>query len=869
MAADEALVCAQCGSTNRSTARYCNDCGAGLQSNSADIAGDPASSERKIASVLFADIVNSTRAVSALDAEAAMRRLRPLVEAMTSAVRGQGGTVVRVQGDGMLACFGAVDGSEDHVLDACKAALQIRAAARQESSSGLAARIGVHAGEVIVSWTRNGTSLVPDLAGSNVHLASRLEHAAEPNTILISGDAFRSVRPIAEARPRGRLTFKGFAEPVETWELLHLQGRSRWAVRATLGLSPFHGRDVAMMAVRGLLETVRHGRGGVVTVRGDPGTGKSRLVHEALAPDVLSACSLWEADTEPPARHSPYAAARELVRQWLGLKDEAGRGEAGERLAAAIRQYEEALAPLEGPLKSLLNLDTKGTGWEFLEPLHRRDLMERAFRAVCRLQASIRPLIIVVDDLQWCDEESVRLLVTAAQEATAVPLAMLLTTRPSDTVRLGELFPDAVQVELEEFSPAEVEAFLDALLGAHESVAAIKKVLADLTGRLPLFLEEAVHHLVDQGALVGEPGRYHLAGQHVRIEAPRSVHAVATSRIGNLPIEIRSTLMAASVIGRRFSLSILTSVAGLSEGTMRVHLAELGRQHILFVDESDGSAEFRHEFLREAAYSTLLRDTRRDLHVRTVRAAERLFDNRLTDWLGFLSHHAAAAELHDDAVRYTRLAAEQAVESSSYRAALQYCERALDYLTALPPTRENRVTAIDIRLLLRVAVGSTSDFEPWIRHLDEAIAIAEEVGDTPRRLLASVHRTWALNFAGSGHDAVRSGKMAVDLAQALRIPQSETLARCALGQAAYAHGDFRKTVEVLGPAIGWLANGRTAERIGTTGTTYVLCLMMRANALASMARFGEARADLEVMAKVVACTGRVYDEISLCYGRGT
>jgi class 3 adenylate cyclase len=156
MAADEALVCARCGSTNRSTARYCNDCGAELQSTLEGIVGDTASAERKIATVLFADIVNSTRVVSALDAEGALRLLRPLVDAMTSAVQAQGGTVVRVQGDGILACFGAIDGSEDHVLDACRAALQIRAATRQAASSGLAARIGVHAGEVVVSWTRNG-----------------------------------------------------------------------------------------------------------------------------------------------------------------------------------------------------------------------------------------------------------------------------------------------------------------------------------------------------------------------------------------------------------------------------------------------------------------------------------------------------------------------------------------------------------------------------------------------------------------------------------------------------------------------------------------------------------------------------------------
>lgn len=866
MSANAMSVCAQCGSANRSGARYCNECGSALDGPHADV-NRTTESERKVATVLFADIANSTQAVSGLDAESAMRRINPLVDAMAAAVREHGGTVHMRQGDGIMASFGAADVSEDHALAACRAGFQIRTTIPQ-SSAGLAVRVGIHTGEMVVSWARLGNTLSCDLTGPSVHLANRLQRIAEPNTVLVSAETHRYVRTVADWRARGRLTLRGFAGPVEAWELVNLQSRSRWAMREALGLSPFQGRGEALNLLRELLAALTRGRGGAVIVRGDPGVGKSRLVHEVLAPDVPGDCSLWEAETELPGRHSPYAVCRTLLRQWLGASGNAARDEVSKLLDTAISQGDGLPAALHLPLKALLNLETQGSGWDSLDPLDRRKQMAHAFHAVCLHQARTRALIILVDDLQWCDTESLTLLAGVAREAPAAPLALLLTTRSAETVQSDGLFADATWIELEEFTQAEADKLFDALLGQHDSLADMKQRLSDLTGRLPLFLEEAVRHLIDQGTLVGEPGFYRWSRDHKRIETPRTVHALATSRIGGLPADVRATALAASIVGRLIPVELLTQITGLSDHVLRAHLAELGRRHVLFVDELYDFVEFRHEFLREAAESMLLRDARRELHVRTLRAGERFFADRLTDGLDFLAHHADAAQQHEDAVRYYRLAAEHAVESSSYRAALECCQRALVHLADLPPTRENRVAAIDIRFLLRVAVGATSDFQPWIRHLGEAIAIAEEIGDTPRRVLACVHRTWALNFAGSADEAMRSGEAALALARSHSIAESETLARFALGQAAYAGGAFRKAVEVLGPAIDWLADGHVAERIGTTGTTYVLCLMMRANACASMACFDEANADLAIASDVTRTTGRVYDEVSLCYGQG-
>src|SRR5215831_20541376 len=197
MASREGFDCPRCGSPSPSGAKFCSECGAQLRQPGPDLALTPS---RKMATVLFAYLRGSTQVISAIDAEAAMLRIRPLVHAMAAAVREHGGTVIEVRGDGILSGFGALDSLDDHALAACRAALAIRQSAKGSSPVNLPVRIGIHTGEVIVSPGEAGNSLI----GATVHLASRLEQAAEPNTILLSEAVYQAVSCAAEVQPRGR-----------------------------------------------------------------------------------------------------------------------------------------------------------------------------------------------------------------------------------------------------------------------------------------------------------------------------------------------------------------------------------------------------------------------------------------------------------------------------------------------------------------------------------------------------------------------------------------------------------------------------------------------------------------------------------------
>src|SRR5262245_43100108 len=489
MSARHGTPCPRCGLPSPTGAKFCSDCGTPLEAQGSSHAASQAS--RKVVTVLFADIKGSTKAISAIDAEAAMLRIKPMVNAMAAAVREQGGTVFEVRGDGILSGFGALDSLEDHPLAACRAALVIRQAAKGASSSGLPVRIGIHTGEVIVAPGQAGNLMM----GATVHLASRLEQAAEPNTILISEDVYRAVVTAAEVQPRGRFTFKGFDQPVETWELLEVEHRSRWSARALLGLTPYCGRGPERALLKSFIEQAKQGAVGVLIITGDPGAGKSRFIHDALTSGLVDDSTIWFAESELPARHSPYAIARSIARSWLGLTDHNTAQDVERRLSAILQQFAEAILDHAPALKALLNVSVADTDWANFDQMERKRRLAACFLEISRLQARHRPLFIIVDDAQWCDPETLQLLAEVARHVPNMPAGLILLRRAGDEAERDEDFPGADTIRLRELSAEETQAFLGVVMGSDPSLGPVKAKLTEMAGGLPFFLEEAVRYL--------------------------------------------------------------------------------------------------------------------------------------------------------------------------------------------------------------------------------------------------------------------------------------------------------------------------------------------------------------------------------------
>ncbi|WP_422016454.1 ATP-binding protein [Reyranella sp.] len=825
--------------------------------------------ERKFLTILFADIRNSTRIIQLLDPEDAMAKLRPAIELMTLTVREAGGMVNRIQGDGIMALFGAPIAVEDHALRACRAALLMRDRFAELPDREISIRIGINSGEVVAHIDAGDFASTYDVTGPAAHLAARLEQLADSSRILISDSTHALVRGAVEAKKRPGVMFRGFDQPIDIWELNGLAQRSRWADRRQSGLSRFVGRSVELEELRRRLLQAVGGSTQLLMIGGDPGIGKSRLLHELLgvARSLEAPCTIWDAHAEATTNRAPFATLRQLLRQWLGVDEAALPEDVLEALRSRLATSNLPVGA-EAALCAVLNIASDERAWREMDLHARRRLIERSVLALIESAQHEQPLILVVDDFHWADTESRELLVSIITERPAGRVSIIVTHRPMEGIPADD--EHVSRITLAEFSYPVAEELLEILLGGDPSVWALKRRLLEWTGRLPLFLEETVRHLLETGALSGVLGDCRAAGDGSEIAAPRSVQAVAAARIDALAGPVRTLVRTASPLGRRFPRALLADVAAVEPAFLTDALQELARRHILFdnPDGIDGFVEFRHELIREAAYGALIREDRYRLHRSAVDAIERRYADQLRNWSGIVAYHAAQAQLWEKAADYEQMTADSAIDTSSYSAALASCQRALEYIGKAPRTLSSIKRGIDVRLMLRGAIAPTSDFATWLKFADEALSEARVCGDQARIISASLHRAWALNFAGEPKDAVPAAETARASAQLAQDDAASAAASFVLGQARYAAGSYVDALAALDGAAAWYVGEREFARSGGSATTSVSCHMMRATCLGSLGRFdraGEAsgRAD-----EIAARTARPYDRALAFYGRG-
>src|SRR3954469_19697075 len=293
--------------------------------------------ERKQITVLFADIKGSTTLIEDLDPEDAELRLRPALDAMINSVHRYEGTINRVQGDGIMALFGAPLAHEDNAVRAAYAALDMQKAVAAACAADIAIRVGLHAGEVLVRAIHNDLSVDYDAIGPTVHLAARMEQMASPGAIYCTANVMRMAKGFVEAVSLGEVSVKGVRHPVELFQITgYTSARTRWEVTAARGLTPFVGRITEAARLRFALDLADSGQAQVIVVKGEAGTGKSRLVHEFLQLPQLSEWTVLKTAAAPYLRGTPYLAISNLLRSWCGIPDQASAAEARSRLQDAL-----------------------------------------------------------------------------------------------------------------------------------------------------------------------------------------------------------------------------------------------------------------------------------------------------------------------------------------------------------------------------------------------------------------------------------------------------------------------------------------------------------------------------------------------------
>jgi class 3 adenylate cyclase/tetratricopeptide (TPR) repeat protein len=668
--------------------------------------------ERRLVTILFSDVKGSTALAGTMDPEEWLEIMDGAFDHLIEPVYRYEGTVARLMGDAILAFFGAPTAHEDDAQRACLAALEIISQAeaygarlkRERGISGFHVRVGIHTGLVVVGEVGSDRRVEYTAMGDAANLAARLESAAQPGTVLISEDTQRLVAELAETEPLPPLQLKGKTTPVQGFRLLSASAHAG-RPRGIEGMSsPLVGRAQEFQSLKQAIASLEAGLGGIVTVVGEAGLGKSRLVAEARL--QASAQLQWfEGRCVSFGGSAAYSLWVELLRSVMGLATETSTASARDVVHQRVDSLCSAYPQdVYGYLARLLSLPLE-RGDQDLSTIEGEQLKTGTFAAVETLiqcAALERPLVLVCEDLHWADPTSLELLLRVMSVTDRAPLLLLCVYRPETDHgcwRIGEVaarqYPHRhLDLRLTSLGPADSETLVGNLLKTEAVPEPLRsRLLASAEGN-PFYVEELLRSLVNQGVIVHQR-RAHAApagGEQwlvmrdsAAFPIPDTLQAVLMARIDRLSREPKRVLQIASVIGRIFALPLLVGVLppALAEpGSLRQSLQSVQREQLIRQRAQFPEPEyiFKHELTREASYHTLLRRDRRALHQQVAEKQEQLLADRVDQHLGLLAYHWERAGHAVKAVDYLLRAGRQASRSFANEEALDAYGRALGLL---------------------------------------------------------------------------------------------------------------------------------------------------------------------------------------------
>jgi DNA-binding SARP family transcriptional activator/tetratricopeptide (TPR) repeat protein len=587
--------------------------------------------ERKLASVLFADLVGSTT-LGEQDPERTRVLIERFYDAMAEEIERVGGTAEKFIGDAVMAAFGVPAAQEDHAERALHAALAMRGRFQALFGDSLSLRIGVNTGEVVAGQAREGGSFV---TGDAVNVAARLEQAAAPGEILVGERTVAAVRGAFGFGSSATAEAKGKERGIACRPLLHAVSLTR--PRGVAGLRrSFVGRERELELLRAAHERAGHGREPhLVTITGDAGVGKTSLVRElwdwlrAQSPEPL----LRAGRCLPYGRGVTYWPLGEVLKEHLGIlgsdPPEAVRERLGEREILGLTLGLEVAAELH--------------------PLVARERLHEAWVELLDEVVAVRPVVVLVEDLHWAEEPLFDLLDRLLRDVSG-PLLLLATARPellTGRPSWGAGRRNATQLWLEPLSLEEAARVLDELLGSELPAGLRQLVLENVEGN-PFFLEELIGALVDRGFLAPDDKGWHLHDLPARFDVPDSVQSVLAARIDLLGAAEKAALQAASVVGRVFWAGPLIELLGGVEADLGV-LVERDFIRRRAVSSIAGEREFgfKHALTRDVAYQSLPKARRAHLHAALAAWLERVGEGR-DEHAPLLAHHYANSVKPED-----------------------------------------------------------------------------------------------------------------------------------------------------------------------------------------------------------------------------
>ena len=840
---------------------------------------DGATQQLKTATVLFMDVVGSTRLSERLDPEDVHAVMDTALERLTSIVSAHKGRVLQYAGDSLLAVFGGDQALEDDAGRAVRAGLAIVAEASPLAADfseryhldGFALRVGIHTGPVLLG---GGVNAEGSIRGVTVNIAARMEQTAPAGALRISHETYRHVRGIFDVEAQAPIEVKGITVPVRSYLVTRAKPRTfRIANRGLEGIeTQMVGRDADLAliaeAFRGACadKRLRH-----VTIVGEPGIGKSRLglefTHwlELLREPVR----FFQGRPQPYGNNIPYGLLRDLLAWRFEILESDSQAVAQGKLAAGLAP---ALGERAAEYTALIG---ELIGFEYHDDPHiaaiageAKQIRDRAFHALASYFRALQrdsgtPIVLLLDDLHWADEGTLDFVNHLVQSCGDLPLLILCLTRSTLFERRplwGSGRNEHLRIDLAPLSQRGTRELIEALLIRLETVpAALRDLLASSAEGNPYFVEELIGMLIDDGVIVtaSEPWRVS-ADKLLDVRVPSTLAGVIQARIDGLPPAEKTALQQASVIGHVFWDEALQRIAPAAtvalDGLTR---RELVSRRVTSAFEGTREFVFKHHVLHQVVYQGVLKQSRKDQHRMAADWLVVRSGDRASEYFGLIADHYEKAGDKVNAIHYLHEAGKDAVRSYVNQAALDYLGRAL----ALAPDDDApmRFELLRARYGVYSRTGQRPEQQAEVAALAE---LAERLDDDLRRAQADNLRSAYALVTGDYPGAVVAAKRSVELAAKAGKPEAALWARINWARALQFQGDYSEALDrLVGEALA-LARASAERRVETSSLTQLGILAFQRG------QYGVARGHYEQALAVTRAVGDRSSESGLINNLG-
>jgi class 3 adenylate cyclase/predicted ATPase len=676
--------------------------------------------ERRQLTVMFCDLVDSTKLSGQLDPEEYRDVVRAYHRVCSEVITRFDGHIAQLLGDGLLVYFGYPQAHEDDAHRAVRAGLGILKAMgdlnqklEQEQGIALALRLGIHTGLVVVG-EMGGAQRQEQLAlGETPNIAARIQGLAAPNTLVISEATHRLVQGYFECQNLAAQALRGVTESMRLYQVLGESGAtSRLDIAQPRGLIPLVGRESEVTLLLDRWEQVRAGHGHVVLLTGDAGIGKSRLVQMLKDYVAQEPHTRWECRSTEYAQNSALYPVIDLFQRVWQFDAQETPDVKWEKLAHALSQYRlpwEESVPLFAPLLSLSLPEQHYPPLNFSPQRQRQRTLETIVAILLEL-AERQPVLFIVEDLHWSDPSTLELLNLVLDQTPTASMLVLLTCRPH--------FQPAwhhrsylTEITVNRLSPTQVEQIVTGMTDGKTFPAEVLQQILAKTDGVPLFIEEMTKAILESGHLKDVNGHYELTGTFSTLAIPATLQDSLMARLDRL-VTAKAVAQYAAVIGRQFSYALLQAVSQLNEVMLRHELGRLVEAEIVYQRGVPPQATyiFKHALIQDAAYESLLKRTRQHYHQRIAQVLEAQFPEIAETQPELVAYHCMEAGLTAQSVSYWHMAAQRAVDRSAHVEAIRHLTKGLELLQMLPETPQRFHREVDMHIALGASLIATKGF---------------------------------------------------------------------------------------------------------------------------------------------------------------